>query len=145
MPQYDRTVDAALTYTHPKKQRANGRRRPATQQLVLAPAGGAGGDGAGAANCAGGGGAAGTPAGRPAKRPRGGASQRCFNCGSYAHSMRDCWQPYNKELVEQMKRWVLGAETCAFRFFAHSMRDCWQACWWSGWRDVGAGGRRHVF
>lgn len=32
------------------------------------------------------------------------ASRRCFNCGSYGHSMRECWKELNRELVEERKR-----------------------------------------
>lgn len=31
-------------------------------------------------------------------------NHRCFNCGSYGHSLRDCWRELNRELVEESKR-----------------------------------------
>lgn len=32
--------------------------------------------------------------------------RRCFNCGSYGHTMRECWREHNRELVEESKRHV---------------------------------------
>ncbi len=61
-----------------------------------------GGEGPAAAAPEGGG-----SAGRPARRAaRPGGALRCFNCGSYAHSMRECWREYNREQAEQSKKWV---------------------------------------
>lgn len=32
------------------------------------------------------------------------AARRCFNCGSYAHNLRDCWKELDRQLVEESKR-----------------------------------------
>ncbi|KAI3425295.1 hypothetical protein D9Q98_009061 [Chlorella vulgaris] len=81
VPQYDRLTDDQLRYSHKKK-------RPA-DSLLLVPGQAAAADNGG-------------DAGKPAKRLRG--SFRCFNCGSYGHSMRECWKELNRELVEERKR-----------------------------------------
>jgi hypothetical protein len=46
-------------------------------------------------------------AGQPAKRAKHDRrSLRCFNCGSYAHNLRDCWRPWDADAVEKAKRYV---------------------------------------
>ena len=50
---------------------------------------------------------------------------RCFNCGSYGHSVRECWKEQDRAAVEEARRWVragrragwrLGEGTCAGAF-----------------------------
>lgn len=76
VPSYDKAQDAPL----------NTKRR---QRAVFEGSGAAeGADGAGAG-------------GVPAKRLRQG--QRCFNCGSYGHSLRECWREYDAERVDAQR------------------------------------------
>ncbi|KAL4419905.1 hypothetical protein ABPG75_007003 [Micractinium tetrahymenae] len=74
VPRYDRGSDAPL--------RHSARKRPASDGLLAAE------------------GAQG--AGRPAKRSR--SANRCFNCGSYGHSLRECFKEHNREQVEESRR-----------------------------------------
>ncbi|EFN53647.1 hypothetical protein CHLNCDRAFT_136366 [Chlorella variabilis] len=79
VPRYDRHTDNQLAYSNKK--------RPSDTLLAAEEAAaGAGG------------------AGKPVKRLR--SSNRCFNCGSYGHTMRECWREHNRELVEESKRHV---------------------------------------
>ena len=40
------------------------------------------------------------------KRQR--SSQRCFNCGSYAHSLRECWKKHDPEAIQDARRRLQG-------------------------------------
>lgn len=52
-----------------------------------------------------------------AKRPRL-SGVRCFNCGSYAHSLRHCWREYDAEAVEEARRGFLkGGSSGSQRYF----------------------------
>lgn len=48
-------------------------------------------------------------------------ANRCFNCGSYAHSVNDCFRAYNPQVVEQARRWGGEGRSCARDFL------------WKGW------------
>ena len=45
----------------------------------------------------------------PAKRLR--LSQRCFNCGSYAHALRDCFRVMDPEAIEAGRQEAMGAKS----------------------------------
>jgi len=50
--------------------------------------------------------AAGGSGGQGLKRQR--SSQRCFNCGSYAHSLRECWKEHDPEAIQDARKRLQG-------------------------------------
>ena len=62
----------------------------------------------GAARPSGRGSAAGEAAPAPTRRPSARAGGRCFNCGSYGHSLRECWREYDLDAIAAAKQ-ALGA------------------------------------
>ncbi|GAB4815918.1 hypothetical protein N2152v2_002964 [Parachlorella kessleri] len=115
VPAYDRAVDAPLRSPDPKRQRRASKRWQALSHELSLPvldggaslAGGTEGHAAVPGTDCGTGVAAAAAAAaataavpRPARR----APNRCFNCGSYAHTARECWREYDREQVEQSRK-----------------------------------------
>lgn len=52
-----------------------------------------------------------------ARPPR--ASQRCFNCGSYGHGLKECWRQRDNEAIDQAKAGtgIKPAHSAAKRYF----------------------------
>jgi PSP len=76
-----------------------------TNNGLVAYPGVAGSDSKVIVKSAGSGGGGGGGGGGP-KRQR--LGQRCFNCGSYAHSLRECWKEHNPEAIEDARRRLQG-------------------------------------
>ncbi|KAG7672088.1 hypothetical protein Ndes2526B_g06945 [Nannochloris sp. 'desiccata'] len=64
-----------------------------SDRAFISAAGGNGGGGSGGG-------------GQGSKRQR--IGQRCFNCGSYAHSLRECWKEHDPEAIEDARRRLQG-------------------------------------
>lgn len=86
VPRYDRCTNDQLQFSYSASKRG-----PATLLVAEEAAQGA--------------------AGRPVKRLRLG-SNRCFNCGSYAHAMRECWREVDRQAVEEGRRCAVFIFVC---------------------------------